>query len=122
MERRRIIALLACLAIMLSPFSGCVSSQKSEKSIEQTKSAPENETVFSGKPHVVVASVDSGINPYHKMFYRPGMTEHPSKYIDGFPRDTPPINVTLDGEYHSNDACWDEIELRKLYWIPNTSV
>ena len=122
MEKRRVIALLACLAMLSVGFSGCVSSQKSEKSIEQPKSAPENETVFSGKPHVVVAIIDCGINPYHEVFRRPNMTIHPSNYIDGYPKESDAINVTLDEECHFHETCWDNVERNKLYWIPGTNI
>ena len=38
----------------------------------------------AARPTVVVAVADSGVNPYHRAFYRPGNTEHPCTYVTGF--------------------------------------
>jgi hypothetical protein len=45
------------------------------------------------RSHVVIAVVDSGINPYHVAHRRPEYAVHPSRYIEGFPADTPALGL-----------------------------
>ena len=47
------------------------------------------------RSHVVIAVVDTGINPYHVAYRRPEYAVHPSTYIEGFPADTPALGVNL---------------------------
>lgn len=77
-------------------------------------------------PHVLVGVPDSGINPYHEIYYRPNLTVHPCTYILGFPCSIPALPLSV-GQYGSWDeawaadkALWDSLEYRKWYWIPKT--
>ena len=45
--------------------------------------------------HVVVAVVDTGINPYHEFFRAPALTAHPSTYLPGFPRAAETVRLSL---------------------------
>jgi len=45
--------------------------------------------------HVVVAVVDTGVNPYHEFFRAPGLTAHPSTWLPGFPRSAETVRLTL---------------------------
>lgn len=85
---------------------------------------------FKKKPFVVIAIVDSGINPYHEDFRAPEFVHHPSKYIEGYPADTAPMKLdfkTADSQGYeaarkSDDAKWAALESKKLYWFPGTRV
>jgi hypothetical protein len=80
------------------------------------------------RSHVVIAVVDTGINPYHVAYRRPEYAVHPSKYIEGFPADTPALGLTLGAsdyvEARSADdgPVWSQVSERKLYWIPGTNI
>jgi hypothetical protein len=84
--------------------------------------------VLARRSHVVIALVDTGVNPYHVAFRRPEYVVHPSRYISGFPADSPALGLTLDGEgyapsRHADDpAVWSQVGREKLYWIPGTNI
>lgn len=77
-------------------------------------------------PHVLVAVPDSGINPYHRLYYRPQLTTHPCTYIQDFPCDLQPLNLTVGGtltwqqRLEADQAAWNSIKQGQWYWIPQT--
>lgn len=78
-------------------------------------------------PFTVVAVVDSGIDPYHLDFRNPGLTSHPSTYIEGFPKGAKALDLSLDAKTYSAatkaDAdAWSKIKNNELYWIPGTNI
>lgn len=85
-------------------------------------------------PWVVVAVVDSGINPYHADFRASGypdaaanFSRHPSTYISGFPADATRLDLTLGAASYSaakaaDGAKWASLQKNKLYWIPGTKI
>ncbi|MDD5502325.1 MAG: S8 family serine peptidase [Candidatus Thermoplasmatota archaeon] len=79
-----------------------------------------------GKSHVVVAVIDSGINAYHEIFRRPGMTMHPSEYIEGFPKSARALDLTFSGTYEecrkTDEKLWNGIGVGELCTIPGTNI
>ena len=77
-------------------------------------------------PHVLVGIPDSGINPYHEIYYRPNLTVHPCTYLPGFPCEIPalPLSVGVheswEDAYAADKALWDALVPRQWYWIPKT--
>ncbi len=82
-------------------------------------------------PRVVVAIIDTGLQPYHSEFrqIRPGEDPyaHPSTYIPGYPADAPALNITLDlnsterADYmDADEELWSSTTQRTLYWVPGT--
>lgn len=89
---------------------------------------------------VVVAVVDSGINPYHTEFlgsHYPTNTdsdtgndvdfnEHPSNYIEGYPEEAVTKNLTLSLDTSYSDSVsqddWDAVDDKKLYWLNGTKI
>jgi hypothetical protein len=76
-------------------------------------------------PRVIIGIPDSGINPYHEMYYRPDLTMHPSWYIEGFPADIPALELTLGGDdydemFEADKETWANIEEDTWYWIPQS--
>lgn len=80
---------------------------------------------------VVVAVVDAGINPYHIDFRLPaGDDLHgvpPWEFIDGYPRDAQPIDVSLDAPTYDealarDRVVWDGVQAQRLYFIPGTKI
>jgi len=76
--------------------------------------------------HVVVAILDTGINPYHEIFRRWNATMHPSTYIEGFPEDVEAVNLTFGNYYWTNvkkdERIWENLSAKKLYWFPHTNI
>lgn len=80
------------------------------------------------KPSVVVAVADSGVNPYHKVYYRPEMTQHPCTYVEGYDCGIPALELSI-GEYdtwqeayEADRELWASVTLHKWYWIPKTNI
>ena len=84
-------------------------------------------TSLRDRPFTVIAVADSGINPYHVEFRRPDLTAHPSTYIEGFPRSTPALNLTLDARKYAEALTrdreqWGGVAMDELVWIPGTNI
>jgi subtilisin family serine protease len=84
-------------------------------------------SALKDRPFTVIAVADSGINPYHVDFRRPDLTAHPSTYIEGFPRETPALNLTLDARKYAEALSqdreqWAGVEKDELVWIPGTNI
>lgn len=80
-------------------------------------------------PQVVIAHIDSGINPYHRTFLDPSPLAqvHPSTYLPGFPADAPALRLSLDAPTYEDallrdEALWAGVEAGRLYWIPGTRI
>ena len=78
-------------------------------------------------PHVLVGVPDSGINPYHEIYYRPNLTVHPCTYVPGFPCSIPALPLSVgthdswEEAYAADAALWSGIKMRTWYWIPRTA-
>lgn len=79
-------------------------------------------------PWVVIAVVDSGINPYHEEFRDARFTAEPRTYITGYPPEARRLDLTLDKSLSfatartADEEAWESVEGRKLYWIPGTRI
>lgn len=82
-------------------------------------------------PTVVIAVVDTGINPYHGEFGNdtyPGdlnLSEHPSRYIEGYPTQASALNLSLEATDHATAVSqdnWSQVRQGQLYWIPGTKI
>lgn len=76
-------------------------------------------------PHVLIGIPDTGINPYHKLFYRPNLTEHPCTYLQGFSCDMPALELSVGGDswtemFESDREIWNSLQRNTWYWIPKT--
>lgn len=101
------------------------------------------------EPWVVVALIDSGINPYSPAFRdeRPVALQPPSTYLPGYPADCasvpevptttcavrleltlPPIDPEADPRaayrqaYEADKHLWEQVQRRQLYYVPGTSI
>jgi hypothetical protein len=79
----------------------------------------------AGRPHVVVATLDTGTNPFHPSWRR-GRTPHPSRVIPGYPSDATPLKLAFDGTFADNvqrsAAVLADVGERGHYWIPGTNI
>ncbi|MGH2668684.1 MAG: hypothetical protein ACRDH5_06115, partial [bacterium] len=80
-------------------------------------------------PMVVVAHIDTGVNPYHVIFRdtSPLALQHPSTYIPGYPQDAKPLNLTFtmasfDAAVDADEAVWDATQANQLYYVPGTRI
>lgn len=55
--------------------------------------------------HVVVAVVDTGINPYHEFFRAPQLADHPASWLPGYPSEA--RSLALDFGHASLPAAFD---------------
>lgn len=81
------------------------------------------------RAHVVVAGIDTGINPYNLEFrdHSDEAYVHPSEYIPGYPPETPALWLNLDEEDYttavlSDCDVWQNVTGGKMYWIPGTRI
>jgi subtilisin family serine protease len=85
---------------------------------------------FRSKPFVVIAFVDSGINPYHDDFRAPEFVHHPATFLEGYPADATPLTLSLDladtdgydAAVEADDEAWLGVERGQLRWIPGTRI
>ncbi len=77
----------------------------------------------------VLGLIDTGINPYHEVFRDDSALAHvhPSVYIDGYPEDAQPLNLTLDADTYADaleadEDIWANVTEEQLYWIPGTRI
>jgi hypothetical protein len=110
------VAMMLCLLI-----SGCLSGGNGD--LGQGQDGHEAPTYA---PRVIVGVPDSGINPYHEVFHRPGLTQPPCTYIQDFPCDLPALELsigvyeTYEEAYEADKHLWDAVEPGDWYWIPGT--
>ena len=82
-------------------------------------------TAPAGASRVVVADIDSGINPYHAAFYAHGASEVTPEVLAEFPG-VQTVTLTRTGDYAADvaadKAVWDSIELGKPYWFAGTNI
>lgn len=77
------------------------------------------------EPHVVIGIADTGINPYHELFYRPNLTAHPCTYIRDMPCTLRELRLHVgmqdwDAAFELDRAAWESLEPDVWYWIPQT--
>lgn len=102
--------------------SGCASVDSVDEPV--TSEAPEASPDYV--PHVIVGVPDSGINPYHELYFRENLTSHPCSYIQDFPCDIPALNLTVGGNmsweerFEADKDLWTAIQPGDVYWIPQT--
>jgi hypothetical protein len=80
-------------------------------------------------PRVVVAVADTGVNPYHEVYYRPQNTAHPCTWVEGFDDCSIPALDLSIGAFDSyaeavaaDQALWDSVEPHQWYCIPKTNI
>ncbi|MDD5503216.1 MAG: S8 family serine peptidase [Candidatus Thermoplasmatota archaeon] len=113
-----IIAMCVCASL----FAGCVANRNG---MGDGNELPGNSQA-NYVPHVVVAIIDTGINPYHEIFRRPNMTAHPSTWLEGFQKEIPAFNLTF-GEtysecYEADKSNWAALNDGELVWFSGTNV
>ncbi|HWL38502.1 MAG TPA: PPC domain-containing protein [Frankiaceae bacterium] len=64
--------------------------------------------------HVVVAVVDTGVNPYHEFLRAPALTAHPSGWLSGFPASASPVALSLGAPDYATAAAADAPTLNTL--------
>lgn len=85
---------------------------------------------FRKKPFVVIAFVDTGINPYHQDFRAPEFVHHPSRYIEGYPKDAKSFKAALDvadkkgydAARKADETDWLRVMSSELHWFPGTRI
>jgi subtilase family protein len=80
-------------------------------------------------PQVVLALIDSGINPYHVAFRdtSPVAAKHPATYIPGYPPDAVALNLSLNAPDLAtaltlDAAVWTNVKRGVLYYVPGTRI
>lgn len=78
------------------------------------------------RPHVVVAVVDTGINPYHEVFRSAEPWGPPASFVEGYPPEAEPLPVTLGKSYaearKADEGVWAQAQVGRLYYVPGTRI
>ncbi|HWH08262.1 MAG TPA: S8/S53 family peptidase, partial [Candidatus Thermoplasmatota archaeon] len=81
------------------------------------------------EPLVVLAHLDTGINPYARAFRddSPLARAHPSTYLPGYPADARALVLSLDEAdwataFEKDKAAWEAVEPGVLYYVPGTRI
>lgn len=101
---------------------------KSCRNVAKSRQAACSLKAFRKEPFVVIALIDSGVNPYHHDFRAPEFKHHPSKYIQGYPKSSKSVKLSLgtadkkgyQAARKSDDKKWQSLTRNKLYWFPGT--
>ena len=81
------------------------------------------------RPTVIVAVADTGVNPYHEVYHRPKLTEHPCTWVTGFGDCSVPalhlsigVYDTYEEAYEADRQKWNSVQVGRWYWIPGTNI
>lgn len=113
---------LTLSALLLVAFAGCVDDADPAPATDDPVATPSG----GPEPHVIVAVPDSGINPYHILYFREDRTQHPCTYVQDFPCDLPALNLTVgpgltwEERFEKDRTIWESIQPDQAYWIPQT--
>ncbi|MDP9417701.1 MAG: S8/S53 family peptidase [Actinomycetota bacterium] len=92
------------------------------KPAKKCEPAPEPTTAA---PRVVVADVDSGVNPYHDAYYAHGPSEVTPDVLAEFPG-IETVRLTRTGDFAADFAAdkpfWDSVRNGKPYWFEGTNL
>lgn len=112
------------LLVMPLVLAGCLGSAPRPAETTHVLSPPP-----SVDAKVVVAHLDTGINPYHHTFRSRDARawQHPSTYIANYPPDALPLNLTLSEPnfqkaLETDEPLWKSVQRGQLYWIPGTRI
>lgn len=116
--------ILVAAMLALTALAGCADV---DPPADDTPDGPTTEET-GYRPHVIVGVPDSGINPYHELYFRANLSMHPSAYIEDFPTDIPALNLTVDPtldlsweeRFEADQDLWQEIGPGDVFWIPQT--
>lgn len=109
--------------VTLSLLAGCMSTGPSE----DDGPGPSGDASSTIPPHVVVADIDSGTNPYHQRF----QGTLPDALVDSFvdaATGLPPVRVRLAQEgnftqrYEADEGVWANLTRGTLYYFEGTRV
>ncbi|MBW3664791.1 MAG: S8 family serine peptidase [Actinobacteria bacterium] len=77
------------------------------------------------EPYVVVATLDTGANPFHPAWQR-DQPYHPSRFLPGYPQGSEAIDLTIDPTSFEASVAASEAELSQLgpdlAWFPGTNL
>ena len=85
------------------------------------------ERPVDARPHVVVATLDTGTNPFHPTWRR-GERRHPSAYIPGYPRNAVPAKLQFRSTYKESVEASETAlsafgsSADRLAWVPGTNI
>ena len=76
-------------------------------------------------PAVVVATFDTGTNPFHPCFRRPGLN-HPRTRTPAYPASSKPLRLSFRADYETSleasEAALESIRPHTLYHLPGTNL
>jgi hypothetical protein len=111
--RRACVGVVLALALL----AGAASAEAHDSS---TRGTPHSQA-----PAVVVATFDTGINPFHPCLRRPGLT-HPRQRTPGYPSTSTPLRLSFRSSYAASLAAskpaLDGIKPWTLHHVPGTNV
>lgn len=131
---RNVVALLLFAGFLAAAFSGCISEKGAEAAGAKAPAVRAGATARDPaspefKPHVVIAVVDTGINPYHSEFAERYEYADPSEYIVGYPDDVIPLKLSefkargsAANRDKADEALWKATKPNTLYRVEGTKI
>lgn len=115
------VALLSIIALIALPVTAASAGTK-------PKSRLIAQSGFNARS--VVSFIDTGINPYHKVFRDNSARakRHPSTYLPDFPKNAEALRLTFDAPNYWEavkadcERVWSKVKPGKLYWFPGTKI
>src|SRR5687768_11891122 len=83
--------------IVSMAFAGCLADPPATESgttLKRVASPARDPASPEFKPHVVVAVIDTGINPYHSEYVELYDNAHPMEYIPGYPENVTALTLS----------------------------
>ncbi len=115
--------LLVVHLLIVAGLAGCLTDDASPDSDDSRLEPP-----ASDKKHVVVAVIDTGVNPYHAEFAEQYDERDPADYIEGYPEDVEVLRLSeWDDDGATNRAGadaeeWDDTRPGVLYRYEGTKI
>jgi hypothetical protein len=126
-------ALGVAVLLVAMAIAGCLNAPaepQTGSSVKRVASAARDPTSPEFKPHVVVAVIDTGVNPYHSEYQELYDTADPAEYIPGYPEDVQVLQLSewkesvrgMPNRNIMDQHIWNSTLPRTLYRVDGTKI
>ena len=102
------------------------SNPKAAKGLSASSDATGGSTTAAGDPRVVVAVIDSGVNPYHEAYYDDPVSVTPEVLAELGVAPEHQVELTRTGDFAADFAAdaafWESVQPGTPYWFKGTNL